>query len=413
MASPPNLFSILVLSDIHFIKDVDVDTNAELSEGVLEFATEIRSRFGKVNVIAVCGDIAYSGREEEYARASDFLRNLELVLGGPRILVIPGNHDIFRPATRSAEQSVMRNGPRQKTLSDGDRDKELADILADPRKGQELLEPLEAYLKFAAQFGCSFDPSRPFWEIGVPISDRLDAQFRGLTSVLVSDDNDCAFRLLLSRMQTASIPRKDRKDLLALSLCHHPFEWLLDGESQRQLLDRRCALQVSGHVHRQQVRPTPSGLHLQSGAMQPDRREQNWESRVNLITIETITQDNLANLRLEVHAACWKQSEDRYVWELGPPRPGFASTPLSATPKPPTAAADIDRLRRRLANLSPSDQFFVAIDAGLEFPALAELPESAIVAAMIEQAKDKHSLRALWEEVERRHGNQKRRENPF
>jgi predicted MPP superfamily phosphohydrolase len=407
-----SLLTILELSDIHFIEDVDVDTNAELSDAVLEFAAKIRARFGEIDVIVVCGDIAYSGREEEYARASTFLRNLEVALGGPRILVIPGNHDIYRRATENAEQSVLRGRPRQKTLSDGDRDKELADILSDAQKGTELLEPLRAYMNFAAQFDCAVDAAKPYWEIRVPINERLEACFRGLNSVLVSDANDVRYHLLLSRMQTASI-RRNTAGVLNITLCHHPFECLLDGEEQRDTLDHRCALHISGHVHRQELRETDSGLHLMGGAMQPDRRERNWESRINVISIETAVDGEAASSRIEVHSACWEKALDSYSWELGPARAFFATTQLNPESLPVPDDGAVDRLRRRLANLSPSDRFLVALDVGLNFAALADLSESAIVAEMIEQAKTGNSLEGLWNEVERRHGNQERGENPF
>jgi predicted MPP superfamily phosphohydrolase len=404
---------ILVLSDIHFIKDVAIDTNAELSEAVLEFASRIRERFGGVDVIAVCGDIAYSGHVEEYARASTFLANLEVVLGGARIVVIPGNHDVYRKATVSAEQRVLRGRPRQRKLRDGERDRELGNILTNSREGPELLEPLQAYLDFATQFGCEFDSAQPYWEIDIPINERLVARIRGLTSVLVSDVNDKDDLLLLSGMQTSSIARRE-PGVFSISLCHHPFQWLLDGDEQRDRLDHRCALQISGHVHRQQLRKTDSGLHLLAGAMQPDRSEADWESRVNLVSIDTTLDDEVAESRIEVFAIVWDKALDGYVWEIGPVQPYFAATELSPTAMPLSVQGPaLDRLRRRLANLSPSDRYRVSVGTGLDFAALSDFSESEIVAAMISQADTKNLLPELWEQVELRHGNQERGVNPF
>lgn len=404
---------ILVLSDIHFIKDVAIDTNAELSEAVLEFAARIGERFGSVDVIAVCGDIAYSGHVKEYARASTFLANLEVALGGARIVVIPGNHDIYLKATVSPEQRVLRGRPRQRSLRDGERERELNKILADGREGPELLEPLQAYLDFAAQFGCEFDSAPPYWEIDVPINERLVARIRGLTSVLVSDANDRDDLLLLSGMQTASIARRE-PGVLSISLCHHPFEWLLDGDEQRDRLDHRCALQISGHVHRQQLRETHSGLHLLAGAMQPDRSEPDWESRVNLVVVDTTIDGEAAKSQIEVFGIVWDKTRDAYAWEIGPMQAFFASSQLSPSAiQLPAEGPALDRLRRRLANLSPSDRFRVSAGTGLDFAALSDFSESEIVAAMISQADARNLLPDLWEQVELRHGNQERGVNPF
>lgn len=404
---------ILVLSDIHFIKDVSIDANAELSEAVLEFAAQIRERFVDVDVIAVCGDVAYSGHVEEYARASSFLANLEVALGGARIVVIPGNHDIYLKATLTPEQRVLRGRPRQRSLRDGERERELNKILANDQEGSELLEPLQAYLDFATQFGCEFDPARPYWEIDIPISDRLVARIRGLTSVLVSDANDKVDHLLLSGMQTASIARRE-PGVLPVSLCHHPFEWLLDGEEQRHRLDHRCALQISGHVHRQQLRETDSGLHLLAGAMQPDRSEPDWESRVNLVVVDATVDGETAKSQIQVFGVVWDKSRDAYAWEIGPVQAFFASSQLSPATIPlPAQGPALDRLRRRLANLSPSDRFRVSVGTALDFAALSNFSESEIVAAMISQAEAKNLLPDLWEQVELRHGNQERGRNPF
>lgn len=407
------MFTILQLSDIHFVEDAELDVNAELSDAVLAFASEIRGRFGEVDVIVVCGDVAYSGLQEQYVRASTFLRNLEVALGSPRILVVPGNHDVHLPTTDGADQNALRSLPRRQKISGGERDRQLNTLLKGQQSGSELLEPLRSYLNFASEYGCTFDSKRPFWEIGLPISPRLEARFRGLTSVLVSDANDKRDKLLLGRLQTAAI-KAHEPGIFNITICHHAFEWLLDGDDQRNIIDNRSPIHMSGHDHRQALRKTPCGLHLQAGAMQPDRSEDDWESRLNVITVDPKICGTRAISRLEVHPAVWEPTLDRFVWELGPPQPFFASTEvkqveLSAVERD----RELARLERRLANLSLADRFHVAVEADLDHAALAEMSESAIVAAMIEEANLKDDLGALWNAVERRHGNQERRENPF
>jgi 3',5'-cyclic AMP phosphodiesterase CpdA len=407
------VFKILQLSDIHFLPDAEIDVNAELSDAALTFAREIRSRFGEVDVIVVCGDIAYSGHKEEYARASTFLRNLEVLLGCPRILVVPGNHDIFRVLTETAEQTHLRSSPRRESLVTAERDKALTDILRNTDNGARLLEPLADYLEFADEFGCVVGPNKPFWEVSVPLTPHVEARFRGLTSVLLSDARDNQHRLLLGRVQTASI-KSGEPGVFNITVCHHEFDWLLDGGDQKNIIDNRSGLHITGHDHDQKLRKTSSGLHLHSGAMQPDRGEPRWESRINLITIDTENDGQTARSRIEVHAACFEPARDRFVWEEGPPRPFFATTDLRTVPIPAAErAAQIARLRRRLATLTSGDRFQVARESELDLSKLGSLPASGIVAAMIEEAADRNILDRLWVAVERRHGNQEGEGNPF
>jgi predicted MPP superfamily phosphohydrolase len=406
------VFKILELSDIHFVPDAAIDVNAELSDAALIFATEIRGRYGEVDVIVVCGDIAFAGREDEYKRASTFLRNLEVALGSPRILVVPGNHDIYRPLTKGADQVYLRSSARRQQLSAGERDRCLGDMLADNDKGEQLLAPLQQYLNFAVEYGCTFEARKPFWELDLPLVPGVEVRFRGLTSVLVSDASDEEYKLLLGRLQTASI--KHEPGIFNITICHHEFDWLLDGEDQRNIIDNRSCLHISGHDHCQELRETRAGLHLHSGALQPDRREDNWESRINLITIETEVADGMAASTIEVHAALFDPTLDRFVWEEVQAESFTANTEVSDTSlSPAPREEEIIRLHRRLANLTSGDRFQVARVANLDLPHLASLPVSAIVAAMIEDAKQRNTLDRVWDEVERRHGRQASEENPF
>jgi hypothetical protein len=410
--SPFPAFKILELSDIHFVPDAEIDVNAELSDGALIFATEIRNRFGEIDVIIVCGDIAFAGRDKEYKRASTFLRNLEVALGSPRILVVPGNHDVYRPLTKGADQVYLRSSARRQQLSAGERDRCLSDMLADNDTGEQLLAPLQQYLDFAVEYGCTFDARKPFWELGLPLVPGVEVRFRGLTSVLVSDVSDKEYKLLLGRSQTASI--KHEPGVFNITLCHHEFDWLLDGEDQKNIIDNRSCLHISGHDHCQRLRGTRAGLHLHSGALQPDRREKDWESRINLIAIETEVANRAATSTIEVHTALFDPSLDRFAWEDGQPEPFTATTEVDDTPLLPGARdAEVARLHRRLANLTSGDRFQVARVAELDLAQLASLPVSAIVAAMIEDAEQRNTLDRVWNEVERRHGRQSSEENPF
>jgi len=86
----------LHISDLHFrggdAYDRDVVTRA-LIRSVPEFA-----KVRRVDAVFVTGDIAQSGRTEEYVQATAFFDALlaALGLGRDRLFVVPGNHDVDR-----------------------------------------------------------------------------------------------------------------------------------------------------------------------------------------------------------------------------------------------------------------------------------------------------------------------------
>jgi 3',5'-cyclic AMP phosphodiesterase CpdA len=87
--------SILHLSDIHFSS-----TKSNPILGLTEaIACAISGQTcGDNIIIAVSGDIAFSGRKEEYEIAASFFEDLQLKIYQrtnilPNLIIVPGNHD--------------------------------------------------------------------------------------------------------------------------------------------------------------------------------------------------------------------------------------------------------------------------------------------------------------------------------
>src|SRR4051812_5589683 len=106
--SGSRMFGVLQLSDIHFAYEREslFDVDRELRDALLAFLPEMVDRRGSIDLIGVGGDGAYHGLEREYEWAHGFLRVLRSRLDRPAmpVRVIPGNHDIFREATLTADQ---------------------------------------------------------------------------------------------------------------------------------------------------------------------------------------------------------------------------------------------------------------------------------------------------------------------
>ena len=108
---------ILHLSDLHFgthsrFKGEDL---AKLGKAFFKDLTAARGSFAKgsrVDLVAVTGDIAESGKPTEFKDGERFLAALagELGLDRRRFVFVPGNHDVSWPACKKVEADQEEEG---------------------------------------------------------------------------------------------------------------------------------------------------------------------------------------------------------------------------------------------------------------------------------------------------------------
>jgi len=135
------------LSDIHFtgssgnVHDVDQNVRDELLRDVAELTKQLGSATG----VLVTGDIAFSGKKEEYQHAGDWLRKVCDAVGceEQKVAVVPGNHDVDRGLagdliTKMLHQSIRGlDGPAI--------DSKLREFFSNAGSANALLAPLAAY----------------------------------------------------------------------------------------------------------------------------------------------------------------------------------------------------------------------------------------------------------------------------
>lgn len=93
------MLSFIHLSDIHFHKysgdayDIDHDLRCEI---IRDISYEYRKKISTIDGILICGDIAFSGDEQQYNSATTFLNEIcnALNLDKSHVFCVPGNHDI-------------------------------------------------------------------------------------------------------------------------------------------------------------------------------------------------------------------------------------------------------------------------------------------------------------------------------
>ncbi|MEZ4308238.1 MAG: metallophosphoesterase [Polyangiaceae bacterium] len=266
------LFSWIHISDIHVGQGNagrGWDQDLVLDALVRDVEKIVRER--KVptpTAIFVTGDIAFSGKPDQYARAANWLDRLSAAanLDRSHIHVVPGNHDVDREADKALATSRLLYFLRE-AIHDIDV------ILGDDVERGVLASRMNAYLEFASTFGFHAR-SDLFWSLPLPLPPAAGAptstpskspaptpakathtpvlpiRILGLNTALLAADKDDKGKLRLGNQQTALL--KDTRDTeLTLVLTHHPFTggWLRDESTARGWLQQRADIHLCGHVH--------------------------------------------------------------------------------------------------------------------------------------------------------------------
>lgn len=242
---------ILHLSDIHFRAETAWNARPVLS-ALTDFIGNEVAEGRKPDLVAITGDIAWSGKQTEYKLARDWLDTLWPRLGGlnkDRLLLVPGNHDVDRAKTTglvsSGQTAIITNG-NQNTIamlfqSKGERDLFLA------RHHQ--------YAKFARQwFGKAQTPLG--WHRSIEVNGAR-VHVAGLNSAWMSSKEREQGELLLGEWQvneTVLAPGARDADW-RIALMHHPWTYFaeFDGGPARDRVHMQCDLVLRGHLHQARI----------------------------------------------------------------------------------------------------------------------------------------------------------------
>ncbi|WP_338821398.1 metallophosphoesterase [Bradyrhizobium septentrionale] len=429
---------LLHISDIHFKAPQCLNPDMDPDRGVrtrLErhLATQV-ARLGNVDAILVGGDVAFKGDPLEYGVAKTWLLKLAKDSGchAERILVIPGNHDVDRNAISKAMST--RNAQRAIAEEKDWRESALTSQLGDHQTGEALLHGHAAYNDFAAPMHCQIWPSRIYWKQDLDLSPTVKLRIHGLTSTILSGrdgKDDVRPSLYVSPLQTALDPVPN---VVNMVMCHHPFDWLIDGDDVEDALNRRATFQIFGHKHRQRVHHDTDFVRWGAGAVNPSRNERQYEPGYNLVKIEVLGAGKDRKLSIETHQFTYQSNpeafrpirtssdEDVFRHTIAFPEdtiPAFgvpiASNGGVGDPPAPAISGATDaeaamgseasrNIVSRFWDLASSDRRRIALDLGLISTEEVSLPEPERYGKALIRAKERDLLDRLAELVTEREG---------
>ena len=239
----------LHLSDFH-LKATEKWSQDVVLHSLLSDVSNRYSDSDPIDFIFITGDLAFSGKYEEYLIVEDFLNQLLKNTGVPadRLLIIPGNHDINQNTEVDAfcgAKNILTNGI------------EVDRFLGDEARRRTLFRRQSAFREFANRL-CQ---RNRYSEISHHHSVQYDLHGVNISIFLIDSSwisgggNSDSHAILVGERQLIDLSSGLARPTLAIGLMHHPLDWLAPFEHTpiKNLLAEHCHLLFRGHVHEDSI----------------------------------------------------------------------------------------------------------------------------------------------------------------
>lgn len=340
----------LHLSDFHFNPDQGYDANIVLEALLRSLASIENDEFFPLDLVFITGDIAFSGRQEEYDLAAKFFDKLlpKFSIAKDRLYVVPGNHDVDRKRIGIAtaiDAYLGVQGPSSSEMR-----ARVAKLLSDPDGRALMLRRLAGYSDFINGYFAGhlcFSDKEFYYSKRVKMGDAELAVY-GLNSAWFCSSESDQNHLVIGERQVRDAIAQNTDATLRIALVHHPFDWLADFDrnDSEDILVQNCDFILHGHRHkqafRQEIRPSGEPYIFASG---PGYDRRTLPNACNLVRIDLDSGQGLAlSLRYsDEGGGFWSydtQSDPglkRGIYEFDRGHP-FVSKVSAATPVPEAKA---------------------------------------------------------------------------
>ncbi|KQV53303.1 hypothetical protein ASC95_11180 [Pelomonas sp. Root1217] len=316
------------LSDIHFGQERDQtlyihnDVKRELIADVARVVRLLPG--GAAQGVLVTGDIAYSGKDEQYIDAAKWLDQIAEAVGCDitRIQMVPGNHDLDRDMLSRGGQHLLDD------IRAGGAD-EYEKVLSNDLDRGTLFARFQAYGSFSEGYDCVLDTEgRYSTNMRVELAPGRFIKFVRMNSSLLchGKENDEEPELLVGERQF-TIPRDDGEEVIVL--IHHPLHWFKDSDAVSTYLKSRIRLLITGHEHnprvaKETIEEGADFMTLAAGAAVPSRSETAYVFTYNVIEFDWDKDSD--GLAVTIHPRVWNPKMTRFEADavrLGEPNPRF------------------------------------------------------------------------------------------
>lgn len=243
----------LHISDLNLRPEGSFSYDVALSRLVDSYSSRTLSG-AELDFIFCTGDIAFSGKAEEYTVATRFFDKLSEVTRVPldRIFTVPGNHDVDRSRLAHAFRLHLPDMESSTAFLSSEEDLSIA------------FRSIQNYVAFEHRvFGRIWSPSVPFISVRSNLR-GLNVAVLGFNTAWVTNQEDqvpkqvVGYRLVQGALSQV---RKENPDL-TIVLMHHPISWLAPYERthMERLFSRHADFVLHSHVH------SPQGYDLSASS---------------------------------------------------------------------------------------------------------------------------------------------------
>jgi 3',5'-cyclic AMP phosphodiesterase CpdA/Tfp pilus assembly protein PilF len=274
---------------------------------------DIHPDLEKLDFIVFSGDLAFSGKKEEYKAAQEYLLDPLLHASGldkSRIFIVPGNHDLDHDSFELLPEGI------KKPLTE---EKEIKEWLEDNKKRSRMLEPFEAFNEFVKDYaGWSFSAYAGSYRLAAA---GKDIALMGFNSALMCgrrrDENnkiDDKGKLIVGEHQVYEPLRKNQDADIRIVVLHHPFDWLTEQDCLRieNRLKQKAHFILCGHQHRPKV-TIETGTEgdcilIPAGASYERRKaaDPQYNNAYNFVHLD------FENQKGEVFLRCWSDRQNHW-----------------------------------------------------------------------------------------------------
>lgn len=330
---------LLHLSDIHWCDKPDcLDTYKVIRETFLNDIKDYCDENGKIDFILICGDIAFSGKKEEYRRAEGFIDKLCGKTGCAKenVMLVPGNHDKDRNAKPVAIRKLIHAG----LATHKDRDDLMYHYFSKCSSHVPLLyEPFRSYCDFSRQhlsaepimqrsleaepnrYSYNEDVDKLYWHTKIADLNGFEIIVYGFNTALICDEHDYNppkvtsyyHKMILPRL-AYQVPMENPKEI-RIMMCHHPLDYIVNGEEIEKTLDKHFHIQFYGHVHSFDPVLKDNSLTIRSGAFQPDGEPTDkYRPTYNVVDIDCVPQDDtISILKVSLDVQAWDIDSETFT----------------------------------------------------------------------------------------------------
>lgn len=237
-------FQLVHISDLHISQEDDFDRSVILDPLIRRTREDLKKGFTP-EIVVVTGDIAFSGKKEEYEIAKTFFdRLLEgLGLSDDRLFIVPGNHDVDRKRYRPKDVPAYDN------MRELNEELENSDYRADLVKGMtDYFRFVETHYSHLQHIS---DQLVPFAVVHKAKCGKKIGLV-GLNSAWMCrrspDEKEIAIGEYQIKTAIDMLQKAGKVDLL-VNLFHHPLNWLWPEDRRICKAYMKNAVLLCGHLH--------------------------------------------------------------------------------------------------------------------------------------------------------------------